>query len=766
MPTPLAEDQAIPSEIRGVLRELQSKIRRYVCLEGLAIGVIWIGLTFWAGLALDYLPVLAGANEMPRWARGILLATIAIVLAYILYRWVLRRTLVKFRDSSMAVLLERHFPQLGDALVTTVELSNHTDDDSPLHSRMLIDARERAINNLADVRLSKVFNLWPLWRNLGGAVLLLASLIAFGLFASDAFARWTSRLYRLSDDPWPRRAFIEVLGFADGHKKIAKGDDFTVRVRADANRESPPPEVCTIYYHTEAGERGRVHMNKQGASREGYQYYTFDGKPFKSVLSNIEFDVVGMDYRVRDRVLEVVPSPKIVDVQLHCELPAYTGLLPKSESYHPGIQLPLGSKVKLSLTANKPLNLVTIIEEDAPTKTLDFADEPAASFDFDLGTLDNDRGLNLELVDSDQVSSQTPYRIAIAAIKDEPPIVDVRFRGIGSAITQDARIPVVGHVRDDFGVARSWFRLTIPDSTSPSDHVRELPLDIKHGEQVDSALDLRTERTRDDNPWQLEIETNVSLVVQAADRYDLDSGPNIGSGDEYDLEVVTPSRLLALLEARELDLRRRFEQIVAEMTESRDSLLRVTTFGESTDDSQDAGPEHRPQGAEPEDNLNQTKQTQSNPDSEQRFAQLIVQRASQHSQRAAQEVLGVALSFDDICQELINNRVDSEERKNRLQRDIANPLKFVAETLFPEYDQALVILQKNLGQPNHSTHANKAVGKAEEILAEMEKVLEKMIELQDYNELVDLVRSLLDEQQALEVRTRKEQRQQALDLLK
>ena len=55
----------LPEEIRSVLHRLKARVRRYVILEGVAIGVIWLSLTFWLGLALDYLPVLMGAGEMP-----------------------------------------------------------------------------------------------------------------------------------------------------------------------------------------------------------------------------------------------------------------------------------------------------------------------------------------------------------------------------------------------------------------------------------------------------------------------------------------------------------------------------------------------------------------------------------------------------------------------------------------------------------------------------------------------------------------------------
>ncbi|HRX81961.1 MAG TPA: hypothetical protein P5307_22990, partial [Pirellulaceae bacterium] len=109
----------IPRRIRRALAGLRWRIRAYVVVEGLSLAVIWICLTFWAGLALDYLPVLLGADEMPRPARALVLAGIAIVLGIILYRWILRRAFVRMADRSMAILLERRHRQFRDSLITS-----------------------------------------------------------------------------------------------------------------------------------------------------------------------------------------------------------------------------------------------------------------------------------------------------------------------------------------------------------------------------------------------------------------------------------------------------------------------------------------------------------------------------------------------------------------------------------------------------------------------------------------------------------------------
>ncbi len=75
------------------------------------------------------------------------------------------------------------------------------------------------------------------------------------------------------------------------------------------------------------------------------------------------------------------------------------------------------------------------------------------------------------------------------------------------------------------------------------------------------------------------------------------------------------------------------------------------------------------------------------------------ERALQNSQRSADETLGVANSFDSIREELINNRVDTEELKTRLKDGIADPLKRISGEMFPGLERRLRVLQARLADP-------------------------------------------------------------------
>jgi hypothetical protein len=275
----------LSSHVRSKLAALRRRIRAYVWLEGLAIALIWLGLTFWIGLAIDYLPVLVGASEMPRAARAVLLVVIAAVLAYILYRWILRRTFARLADQSMALLLERQFDRFHDSLLTSVEMTEDPGRAREFNEDMLAHTREEAEAQVHDVRLRRVFNFRPLAAYGALALVAVATVGAFAIFANEAFGIWARRLYALQDEPWPRYAHVEVVGvevkrelavaegtseeeiqranflpFGENRRlQVAKGSSLVLRVRADAAKEVIP-DTCTVYYTTyeTTSRRGRA----------------------------------------------------------------------------------------------------------------------------------------------------------------------------------------------------------------------------------------------------------------------------------------------------------------------------------------------------------------------------------------------------------------------------------------------------------------------------------------------------------------------------
>jgi len=809
------ETAPLPSTLQSLLGGVRVRIRAYVCLEGLAIAAIWLGLMFWIGLALDYFPVLLGGGEMPRLARGLLLGVVGLVVLLLLYRFVLRRVFAALSNRSLALLIERRYRAFRGSLVTVVELgAGEKNPNATVGEHMLAGALRSAEEVSREVRLRRLFQLTPLALRCVVATLLAASIAAF-FFAAPAYAALAARrLYALSNETWPRNAHIELLGmdvlrpppppeiaafasylnsnkktFVERRIRVARGSDLALHVRADASA-AVIPEVCTIYYRTASGLRGRANMQRVGNAVEGYQLYRFDGEPFRSMLENVEFDVVGFDHRQRNYMVEVVDGPVLYRTDLECRFPEYMvnreqGLwLPRVLELRSGAQLPQGATIRFRVATNKPLRAVQVLDpatgEQIPVQIFNTTNsetennaaanatttnsgvanstaslpgaalrelESASGFTFEIESLPGRLVLFVSLLDADNLLSDSWTRLTLHGVEDQPPQVDVAIRGIGSAITPDARLPAVGRIEDDYQTERTWFDIKLGDG-----QIVEREILLPRDGLVKAALDFQNEREQGEGGIKLAVDTRITVQIKAADKKNILGGPNIGAGEQFHLDVVPPNRLIAMLEARELSLRRRFEQIIEEVSELRDLLRRV-----SVDKVNDL------QGQLGEDALSDEAALR-------RFTalrELRVQRSLQQTRKSSQEVLGVAASFEDIREELENNRIDTQERKDRLQLMIADPLQEIGEVSFSVLEKQLVALAgalENEGRRPQLTQAS--LEQAETILLEMEAVLRNMLELETYNELLDIVRGLMKDQSELIDATKKQQKRQVLDLFK
>lgn len=871
-----ASNARVTPEMRSILAGLRFRIRLYVLLEGLALATIWLIGTFWIALALDYLPILVGASELPQWVRGGILVIVLSVLAYILHRFVLRRLMTRMADRSMAILLERRYRDFGDSLVTAVELSEQPDHAREFSGEMLGQTSKLADEKLTSVKLGQLFRWQPLFARLAIAIALVASLGGFAAFERDAFGIATNRLWALADEPWPRRSLIEVVGievvrpagvvvgedlptlvkFENGRLKVARGASFTLRVVAEAGT-AVVPETCMIRYRTDDGFRGRVGMNKIGRIRKdsvdgrdrNVQWFAFDGKPFKGILSTVSFDVVGNDHRVGNFTVEVVESPSIVETKLDCNYPEYlvdetlgTGL-PRTIDYLPsGTQVPRGTRLTIKARSNKPLQRVVVRDaESDETQVIDLAESGGDGQSFEVprpGLFKETTTLEFTLLDRDRVFSDRPFKVSLNTYPDAPPKVEARLQGIGTAVTPDVLVPVRGKVSDDYAVDRTSLNLSVGENPT-----RALPVKLGREGSLTEDLDFREMRGMSGGVA-LVPQTKMSLQISATDKFKLgDEGPNIGQGELFELDVVTPEELLRMLEARELALRRRFEQTIEEMTEMRDSLLRVKVelatpggapargtepgdrsatsglslpetdsfvqvsdsdfvqaaapaqSGKDSAEQKSASKEEKPVGKDEKpaekDEKPAVKEEKPGdaaaaPKDEKRAGAepgdeatdgltaaerarslriLRVQRALQQSQKASQEVLGVALSFLEIREELTNNRVDSEDRKNRLEELIAAPLQKVVAETYPELERRLQALEQQLDNPTQGPAAATAtVDQSEILLVQLNEVLQNMLDLETFNELLDIVRDIVKQQGDLIEQTKQQKKKQLLDL--
>jgi hypothetical protein len=236
------------TRVRHPLHRLRSYIRAYVTIEGVSVFFLYLVVWFWVGLLLDFgvfklfaydwvreMPRLIGGDSFEILRVGMLVILLGGLLALVTTK-VLLRLLREFRDGALALVLERRYPrQLGDRLITAVEMADPRQAAVYGHSQPLVDQTIReAADRVDTVPVSGVFNWGRLYRY--GAVLAGLTLgtylligVAYCLIAQegpgkffyrsrDVAAIWAERNLLLQNSLWPRSAYLEVIRFK-GSKK-------------------------------------------------------------------------------------------------------------------------------------------------------------------------------------------------------------------------------------------------------------------------------------------------------------------------------------------------------------------------------------------------------------------------------------------------------------------------------------------------------------------------------------------------------------------
>jgi hypothetical protein len=240
----------------------------------------------------------------------------------------------------------------------------------------------------------------------------------------------------------------------------------------------------------------------------------------------------------------------------------------------------------------------------------------------------------------------------------------------------------------------------------------------------------------------LKPQQTLFLTVRATDRYNLSKAPRVGASQQFALDVVTVAQLLALLERRELELRQRFEAVFAKMTDTRNLLGRVA-FDAPADDVEEEAPAESP--------LSAAERVLSR-------RRLRVAGSLQNVTQSAHEVLGLAEAFDDIHAQLENNRVDNVDLKSRIREQIAQPLHQLGRDSMKQLEFQLQLASDHVDNAEVGAPAlADATRLADAVLVEMQQILDRMLELESYNEVVALLRGIIDDQRNLNDRTKRQQ---------
>ncbi|MDR3108108.1 MAG: hypothetical protein LBU65_00265 [Planctomycetaceae bacterium] len=811
------ERASVPGIIFRKLRSLERLLRFYVTVDGLATGLVFVAVLFWIDIAADRF-------FQPAWGvRCFLLISMLAVVFLIFWRRLGQRVFARIRTDQLAMVLERQCPALNETLLTTVDFQLHdeqnsnantADIDNDIHVEMLRITSLAASAVISGIRIGRMFRYGRLVVRVLAAFVMLGVIVGFCNLYANAASIWFSRCVLLSDAQWPRESRILIEGFDEnGRVRIARGDSFTMIVRADTTMPLVPDTVFVRIGTKDAGFRGVLIDEFRLEDRDdGISYRTFT-QTFQELLESVELTVQSGDVWRSGLQIEVVPPPVLTDLRL---MPRYPDYMPPTtvQSIRPTARtvLPPGCDVTLDAAASKRLRQATLIYSKRENDKVENVEnvltlnETGEQFTASLTDLREDTAIELVLEDFDGLKNRQPIRFEIAMQPDIPPAISTRLRGIGAAITPQATLPVEGQVTDDYGVGALRFvytvdRLTQAKTDANKDKGDDVAKDdtAENKETGDAADSGEVVILRDVNVSQYQVGTRFAaadLKLNAGDRLTvtLEARDNfflpgmsergqVGTGEKWTLDVVTPEQLKTMLDVREITLRQRFEVVIEEVRRTK-AMIEELVFepenltneqtGDATDDTAEGGANVSEIERQRREQERAAKLWAESASAEQVAAgQYNVTRSLRDIQKEVYDCNAIRSSLEDVRLEMVNNAIFTPETQQRVDESVLAPLRLLVETDFVSLEEQTnamnSLLERKQPQPSsrrEATDMREAVEtEYDKVLARMTAIRDGMLSMETYAEAIELLRNILRRQEELRNETQEKKKSELRSLI-
>ncbi len=353
-----------------------------------------------------------------------------------------------------------------------------------------------------------------------------------------------------------------------------------------------------------------------------------------------------------------------------------------------------------------------------------------------------DSVLRIHLEDDDGIPSPEPLRFSLNSQVDQPPVIEVALKGISSIITRQARIPVAGSIRDDYGLATARFDYVIGNELEWKPQALVNPPNGSAKEFELARSETQPYERFDVLPLDLSVKQQFALTVFAADGDNL-NGPNEQRSQKFVFTIVTVEELLSELYTRELNLRKRFELIISELKALQKDLAI-----------------HRELGLALPGQTGETRQ--------QSLTALAAcgERSLHAIRKSASELMSVDVAFQEIRDELVNNAAETPQNMERLEGKILGPLARVNGDGFPAMDAALGLFSLANTQGRDPVPAiREAEGQLTSVIAVLERVLLEMKKLETFHEAMELLKAIMESQSEIAEETKTQRKERALRAL-
>jgi len=710
-----------------VLRRLEQVVRRIRTLYLVA------GCARVLSLALAMLVALYLADrflQLPVVVRGLLVSLAVVVLALQVWRRILRPLVVGVSRLEAARLVEEKLPSFDGRLVSALQLG---DGVSGSFERQISEEASRACEE-QDLRhvLTAKPALLELLRAVGGLAIVISLVVLARPYLDVFFARLA-----LGDMPWPRdtvldlalpeRSPVHVL-LPDGSVVASRGGVLNV----SSDWKGVRPDRVELMVEGEKGARyGSMAL---GSSNQFHGHLTVEMGD--STIGVRGGDDDGSENRT---ALLVIEPPRLDEPEFVLEYPDYLGM--ESETVEAeGLSVPEGTRITLS---GRPVGEASAAELQLLSRA-----EP-----IELDVIDDQGGQKIEgsfeALESDTLSvllsgeyglaTPDPSYHALVVREDRAPALRIYAPPRSDIkVTANSIVPFAVVAEDDHGVDSVFLD---PDAGSP----RPFEVDPISSKQYRFLLDVK----------ELGLTGTFSYALEAMDgRQLVGKGPQVARVEGRRIDVVNESEVQRLLADRQLRLKESLHalrerqqrasestsDLIAEEPEDLDGELVAAAVAQNQVTTRLAR-ETRELCAILEETI--TNRLDPGPG-----AEGVLERYLQDWRGRPVDEAFAAAPWRELAADYSAGRYGRLDLVGRLLEMTGMALE-LSEDLSPDAHAALTAARQSPGLSAFQ-NAQAAQIRVEEML---DRLLDRMDEWEDYQEVLSLVKTLIQDQQSLRART-------------
>lgn len=318
------------------LKELLTKIETYkskyyknLLIKGVLVSSALLVSSF---LFFNFLEYFGRFNQT---IRGIIFFSFLAIFIATLVFWIIRPLLYFFRineplnNTNAAENIGKFFPEIGDKLLNTLQLSQLSSADNSLLNASI----EQKSKSLKFYNFADAINLNTNKQYLKYVLPPLALCLAIGFFAPQFFKKSTERIVYF------RKDFAEEAPFKFEIKnkelKAIKNEDFTLQLELVGN--AIPEEVYLVY-----NDR-KFKMNSSDA-----KHYEFT---FSKVQAPLEFFFTASGFKSNEFEIELLSRPNLLSFDIELNYPAYLNKPSESFDNVGNIVVPEGTHIEWNVKA-------------------------------------------------------------------------------------------------------------------------------------------------------------------------------------------------------------------------------------------------------------------------------------------------------------------------------------------------------------------------------------------------------------------------------